>query len=150
MDRLSASRWTGQQRPGGLGLPPTSRSPARRASATRPELATTTFAAPAPLAGELSTSMSSIGAQLTEISALLAHLGLAEHDSALRGVIRRRLTHSPDALAQLLAASDGWHGEVGMRKFQLGRFVRAYQQVRNSLVTWRPTGECVKHACPVA
>ena len=133
MDGMSASRWTGQQRPGGLGLPPTSRSPARRASATRKELKTTTFA-PAPAADELPTSLSSIGAQLAEISALLAHLGLAEHDSALRGVIRRRLTHSPDALAQLLAANDGWHGEVGMRKFQLGRFVHAYQQVRNSLV----------------
>jgi hypothetical protein len=81
----------------------------------------------------MTTALSAIGTQLVEISALLSHLGLAEHDSALRGVIRRRLIHSPDALAHLLTTDDGWHSEVGMRKFELGRFVHAYQEVRNSL-----------------
>jgi hypothetical protein len=140
-----SSRWTGQGRPGGLGLPPTSRSPARRHASARTlstELESQELHGPPPLStpSGLSTALSAIGTQLVEISALLSHLGLAEHDSALRGAIRRRMIHSPDALAHLLTSTNGWHGEVGMRTFQLGRFVHSYQQVGTQLARCHTPG----------
>ena len=82
----------------------------------------------------VSTTLSSIGAQLAEIRALLSHLGLAQYDPALRGAIRRRLIHSPDALAHLLTSDDDWRSELGMRAFELERFVHAYKQVRTSQI----------------
>jgi hypothetical protein len=126
----SPGRWTGHQRPGGLGLPPTSRSPARRAPVRLGQCDEPGgIGLDAVGRGGASPSPSTIGVQLAEISALLAHLGLAQYETALRGAVRRGLAHSPDALAQQLL-SDAWHADVGMRVFETSRFVQAYKQVR--------------------